>query len=245
MSGHSKWSTIKHKKAATDAKKGATFTKLGRLIEVAAKGGPDPEMNFRLKLAVSKAREANMPAANIDKAIRKGAGLDADKSQIEEITYEGVGPGNVAFMIETLTDNKNRSVSDLRTIFTKGGGTLGNSGSVAWQFANRGLLTVKKKSPDDELTIIDAGALDLTDVGDAWEVQTEAKDLNAVKTALTNAGMNVEDAKLAMVPTNMVKISDIAVARKVMALIDNIEDNEDVSQVFTNFDIDESIAEDL
>lgn len=245
MSGHSKWSTIKHKKAATDAKKGATFTKLARLIEVAAKSGADPEMNFRLKLAVSKAREANMPAANVDKAIRKGAGLDADKSQIEEITYEGVGPGNVAFMIEALTDNKNRTVSELRNIFTKAGGSLGNSGAVAWQFASRGLLTVNKKNDEDELTIIDAGALDLTDLGDAYEVQTDPKDLNAVKVALTNAGMNVEDARLAMVPTTLVQITDLNTARKVMALIDTVESSDDVDQVFTNFDIDEAIADQL
>lgn len=245
MSGHSKWSTIKHKKAATDAKKGATFTKIARLIEVAAKSGPDPEMNFRLKLAVQKAREANMPAVNVEKAIRKGAGLDADKSQIEEITYEGVGPGNVAFVIETLTDNKNRTVSELRNIFTKAGGSLGNSGSVAWQFSNRGILLTKKKNSDDELTIIDAGAIDLNDLGDTWEIHTEPKDLNAVKTALADAGFNIEDAKLAMVPNSTVTISDLSVAKKVMTLIETIEDNEDVDQVFTNFDIADDIASQL
>ena len=242
MAGHSKWANIKHKKAATDAKKGATFTKIARLIEVAAKSGPDPEMNFRLKLAVQKAREANMPATNVDKAIRKGAGLDSDKSQIEEITYEGAGPSNVAFIIEAITDNRNRTVSELRNIFTKAGGTLGNTGSVSWQFVNHGILIVKKKNADDELTIIDAGAIDVQDLGEAWEVHTEPKDLNAVKTALLQAQLVVEDAKLAMVPTTMATISDIAVARKIMALIDTIESNEDVDQVFTNFDIDDSIA---
>lgn len=245
MSGHSKWSTIKHKKAATDAKKGATFTKIARLIEVAAKSGPDPEMNFRLKLAVQKAREANMPAVNVEKAIRKGAGLDADKSQIEEITYEGVGPGNVAFVIETLTDNKNRTVSELRNIFTKAGGSLGNSGSVAWQFSNRGILIAKKKNSDDELAIIDAGASDLNDLGDAWEIYTEPKDLNAVKTALSGSGFVIEDAKLAMVPNSTVTITDINLAKKVMTLIDTIEDNEDVDQVFTNFDVEDDIANQL
>lgn len=245
MAGHSKWANIKHKKAAQDAKRGATFTKLARLIEVAAKSGPDPEMNFRLKLAVSKAREANMPAANIDKAIRKGAGLDSDKSQIEEITYEGVGPGNVAFIIESLTDNKNRTVSELRNIFNKAGGSLGNSGAVSWQFENVGLLTMKKTSSDLELVIIESGAKDFTDLEDAYEVQTEPKDLNNVKQALVSSGAEVEDAKLAMVATQSAKVTEESVARKVIDLIDTLESHDDVAQVYTNFEIDEALASKL
>ena len=245
MSGHSKWANIKHKKEATDKKRGATFTKLARLIEVAAKGGPDPDMNFRLKLAVTKAREANMPAANIDKAIRKGAGLDSDKSQIEEIVYEGMGPGNVAFMIESLTDNKNRTVSELRNIFNKAGGTLGNSGSVAWQFAQKGILTIKKTGPDQELAIIDAGADDLVELDDVYEVQTDPKDLNLVKQSLVEAGMLVEDAKLAQVPTATTKVESPEIAKKVIALIETLEEHDDVDQVYTNFEIGDEIAAQL
>ena len=246
MAGHSKWANIKHKKAAADKKRGATFTKLARLIEVAAKGGPDPDMNFRLKLAVSKAREANMPAANIDKAIKKGAGLDSDKSSIEEISYEGMGPGNVAFMIDSVTDNKNRTVAELRNMFTKAGGALGNSGSVAWQFAQKGILEVKKnKSEDQELIFIDSGAEDITDLGDSYELQTDPKELNNVKQSLTDSGQEVIDAKLAMVATSSVTVKDVATAKKIMNLIETIEDHDDIDQVYTNFEIDESISADL
>ena len=247
MAGHSKWANIKHKKAATDAKKGATFTKIARLIEVAAKGGPDPDMNFRLKLAVQKAREANMPAANVDKAIRKGAGLDSDKSSIEEIVYEGIGPGNVAIIVEALTDNKNRTVSDLRTIFNKAGGSLGNTGSVAWQFQHRGILTVSKTSDPDalELALIDAGALDVQDAGDSFEVHTDPKDLNQVKQTLTSQNIIVADAKLGMVPTGLTTIADPALAKKIINLLEAIEDHDDVVQVFTNFEIADSAISQL
>ncbi len=247
MSGHSKWSTIKHKKAATDAKKGAAFTKIARLIEVAAKGGPDPDMNFRLKLAVQKAREANMPAANVDKAIRKGAGLDSDKSSIEEITYEGIGPGNVAIMVEALTDNRNRTVSDLRTMFTKAGGALGNTGSVAWQFQQRGILTVTKATDpeEQELAFIDAGATAVQDAEDAFEVHTAPADLNQVKQALVSLGMEVVDAKLAMVPTTLTTITDAVLAKRIIALIENLEDHDDVDQVFSNLEISDAIVQEL
>lgn len=241
MSGHSKWSTIKHKKAATDAKRGAAFTKIARLIEVAAKSGPDPEMNFRLKLAVQKAREANMPAANVDKAIRKGAGLDADKSSIEEITYEGVGPGNVAIMIEALTDNKNRTVASLRNIFTKAGGNLGNSGSVAWQFQSRGILSVAKGDPDLELKLIEAGADDINEYDDEFEVHTKPNELNAVKQQLAANGIEVKEAKLALVPTSMTKLTDAQIARRAIALIETLEDDDDVDQVYSNLEVDDSI----
>lgn len=245
MSGHSKWSTIKRKKGALDAKRGAEFTKLARLIEVAAKAGADPSMNFRLKLAVQKAKASNMPAANIDKAIRKGAGLDKDKSSIEEITYEGLGPGGVAIIVQALTDNKNRTVSDLRNIFTKAGGSLGNSGSVAWQFANRGVLTVSKGDPDLELKAIEAGAEDIQDQGDVWEIYTKPTELNQVKQALTTAGVAVQEDKLALVPTTLVKITDSGLAQKVIQLMETLEDNEDVAEVFSNFDIDDNILQTL
>lgn len=246
MAGHSKWANIKHKKAAADKKRGATFTKLARLVEVAAKGGPDPDMNFRLKLAVSKAREANMPAANIDKAIRKGAGLDSDKSSIEEISYEGMGPGNESFIIESVTDNKNRTVAELRNIFTKAGGALGNSGSVAWQFSQKGILEVTKKPGDDqELALIDSGAEDFNDLGNTYLVHTEPKELNTVKQNLTNQGFEVIDAKLAMIPSTPTVVSDPSVARKVISLIETLEDHDDIDQVYTNFEIDDSISQEI
>lgn len=245
MSGHSKWSTIKRKKGALDAKRGAEFTKLARLIEVSAKSGADPAMNFRLKLAIQKAKSANMPSANIDKAIRKGAGLDKDKSNIEEVSYEGMGPGNVAVMIQALTDNKNRTVSDLRNLFTKFGGNLGNSGSVAWQFTNRGILIVPKTDPDLELKAIEAGAEDLQDQGDVIEIYTKPTELNRVKQALLAVGVTIQEDKLALVPTTTVKIIDANIARKIIQLMDALEDNEDVTEVFSNFDIDDAILNTL
>lgn len=245
MSGHSKWSTIKRKKGALDAKRGAEFTKLTRLIEVAAKSGADPAMNFRLKLAIQKAKSANMPSANIDKAVRKGAGLDKDKSSIEEVMYEGMAPGNVAVMVQALTDNKNRTVSDLRNLFTKHGGSLGNSGAVAWQFTNRGILVVPKTDPETELKAIEAGAEDIQDQGDVIEIYTKPTELNKVKQALLTAGVTIQEYKLALVPTTTVKITDANIARKVIQLMDALEDNEDVTEVFSNFDIDDTILNTL
>ncbi len=245
MSGHSKWSTIKRKKGALDAKKGAEFTKLGRLVEVAAKSGADPAMNFRLKLAIQKAKSANMPSANIDKAIRKGAGLDKDKSSIEEVLYEGMAPGNVAVMIQALTNNRNRTVSDLRNLFTKFGGSLGNSGSVAWQFANRGVLIIPKTDPEIELKAIEAGAEDIQDQDDVMEIYTKPNELNQVRQALINAGVTIQEDKLALVPTTTAKITDPNIASKVIQLMDALEDNEDVTEVFSNFDIDDTILNSL
>lgn len=245
MSGHSKWSTIKRKKGALDAKKGAEFTKLGRLVEVAAKSGADPAMNFRLKLAIQKAKSANMPSANIDKAIRKGAGLDKDKSSIEEVLYEGMAPGNVAVMIQALTNNRNRTVSDLRNLFTKFGGSLGNSGSVAWQFANRGVLIIPKTDPEIELKAIEAGAEDIQDQDDVMEIYTKPNELNQVRQALINAGVTIQEDKLALVPTTTAKITDPNIASKVIQLMDALEDNEDVTEVFSNFEIDDTILNSL
>ncbi len=245
MSGHSKWSTIKRKKGALDAKKGAEFTKLGRLVEVAAKSGADPAMNFRLKLAIQKAKSANMPSANIDKAIRKGAGLDKDKSSIEEVLYEGMAPGNVAVMIQALTNNRNRTVSDLRNIFIKFGGSLGNSGSVAWQFANRGILIVPKTDPEIELKAIEAGAEDIQEQDDVMEIYTKPNELNQVRQALINAGVTIQEDKLALVPTTTAKITDPNTASKVIQLMDALEDNEDVTEVFSNFEIDDTVLNSL
>jgi YebC/PmpR family DNA-binding regulatory protein len=245
MSGHSKWSTIKHKKAITDAKRGASFGKISRIIEVSARDGADPDMNFKLKLAIQKAKAANMPAGNIEKAIQKGAGLDKDASNIEEMIYEGMGPGNVAIIISSLTDNRNRTVAELRNIFTKAGGALGGVGSVAWQFENRGVLVVKKESDDIELKLIDAGVIDYEDVGESYEVYTTPKDLNKVKQALIADGVTVEEDKLAMVPTTTVKITDAKQAEKILNLMDTLDDQMDVSEVFSNFDIDDEILKGL
>lgn len=245
MSGHSKWSTIKHKKAITDAKKGAAFSKIARLIEVSARSGPDPEMNFRLKLAIQKARAVNMPAANIDKAIKKGSGQDKDASSIEEVAYEGMGPAGVAIIVQVFTDNKNRTVADLRNLFNKYGGSLGNSGSVAWQFKNRGLITVANNRDDIEMAAIDAGADDVENLGEDIEIHTDPKQLAQVKTALEASGLTVKDAKLAMIPTQTIKIADVADAKKVLGFMDALEENDDVSEVFTNFDIDEQVMNQL
>jgi YebC/PmpR family DNA-binding regulatory protein len=245
MSGHSKWSTIKHKKGVADAKRGAEFSKLSRLIEVAARSGTDPEMNFRLKLAITRARTANMPAANIDKAIRKGAGLDKDKSQIEEAVYEGMGPGGVAIVVWALTDNRNRTVSELRNLFAKSGGSLGNAGSVAWQFQNRGVLIVRPGGSDLELKFIDAGADDFADLGDVYEVYTDPRQLAQVKRALVAEQVEVVEDRLALVPTTTVAITDPATARKVLHLIEDIDEHQDVSEVFANFDISEELLNSL
>ncbi|AKM84961.1 TPA: YebC/PmpR family DNA-binding transcriptional regulator [Patescibacteria group bacterium] len=237
MSGHSKWSTIKRKKGATDAKRSAEFTRIARVIEVAARFGADPEMNPRLKLAVQKARGSNMPMANIEKSVRKGAGLDADKSQIEEATYEGLAPGNVAVVIRALTDNRNRTVSELRNLFAKAGGSLGSSGAVAWQFKERGLLVIPKSSSDMEMKFIDAGAEDFQDAGDAWEVYTPPKDLAQVRQRLVSDGIQVQEDKLTLMPTTTVEVTDPTTAKKVLGLMEALDDNPDVSEVFTNFDI--------
>jgi len=181
--------------------------------------------------------------ANIEKAIRKGAGLDADKSQIEEVLYEGLGPGNVAVMIQALTDNRNRTVSELRNIFVKAGGSLGNVGSVAWQFQQRGVLIISKTEPDMEMKFIDAGASDFQDTGDAWEVYTQPKDLNQVKQNLISVGVKVTEDKLTLVPTTLVKITDASLARKVLNLMDTLDENPDASEVFANFDIDDNFLE--
>ncbi len=243
MSGHSKWSTIKHKKAVTDAKRGAAFSKLARLVEVAARGGADPEMNFRLKLAIGKARAANMPAANIDKAVRKGAGLDKESSSIEEVTYEGIGPGNIAVIIQALTDNKNRTVSELRNIFTKSGSNFGTP--VSWQFKNRGVITVPKVGDDLELRLIDAGAEEIEDMGDVYEVYTDPKNLGQTRKNLMESGIKVREDRLAMIPIQTVKITDAAAAKKVINFVEALEDHDDVAEVFANFDINDDILREL
>ncbi len=245
MSGHSKWSTIKHKKGAKDAKRGAVFSKLARVIEVAAKGGADPDINFKLKLAVSKAKEANMPNSNIEKAILKGSGADKNAVSLEEASYEGIAPGNIGVIVQAVTDNKNRTVSEIRHIFTKHGGSFGTS--VGWQFENMGILQiVKPKDLDEaELAIIDSGAINFEDIGDMLEVHTNPKDLDKVKTNLESANLDVKSATLEMVPKNKTTVEDKSVAKKAINFLELLEDHDDVSEVYSTLDIPDEILASL
>jgi YebC/PmpR family DNA-binding regulatory protein len=244
MSGHSKWSTIKRQKGANDAKRGALFTKVSREVTVAARaGGPDPEANYRLRLAIEKARSINMPADNIKRAIERAAG-SGDAEQIEEIVYEGYGPGGVAVLIEAATDNRNRTAAEVRSVFSKAGGQLAGTGAVAWQFEPRGIITVPRDSQDaDEvaLTAIDAGADDV-DTSDAErvEVVTTPGDLESVRSALESAGIAVESAESAMIAKQTVTL-DSDQARKALRLVDLLEDLDDVQRVTANFDIPEDV----
>ncbi len=242
MSGHSKWATIKRKKGALDAKRGALFTKMVKLIEVAARGGADPTMNFKLKLAIQKARSANVPSATIDKAIKKGSGQDKEASKLEEVTYEGLAPGNVAVVIQALTDNKNRTVSELRNIFNKAGGSFGSP--VSWQFDHRGILQVEKvpaKTEELEMAIIDAGAQDFSDAGDTVEVYTEPKLLDQVKNQLESAGFKVTSSALGLVPKNKTVITDPNLAKRVLNFLDALDDYDDVTEVASTLDVPDEV----
>ena len=246
MSGHSKWSTIKRQKGANDAKRGALFTKLGKEITIAARaGGGDLEANYRLRLAVDKARVANMPLDNIKRAIERATGGDK-ADEFEEIVYEGYGPGGVALLVEAATDNKNRTAADVRSIFTKAGGQLGGQGSVAWQFEPRGLISIEREGVDpDEIALmaIDAGAVDVDTDADPFEISTEATELMAVQAALEEAGVKVSSAELTMVAQNPVEV-DVDKARQNLRLIEALEDSDDVQRVTANFDLpDEIMAE--
>ena len=244
MSGHSKWSTIKRKKGAADAKRGALFGKLSRAITVAAReGGGEPEMNPALALAVHKAKEANMPNDNIQRAIDKGTGAGADAEAIERVTYEGYAPGGVAVMVEVLTDNRNRAASDVRYIFSKNGGKLGTSGSVAYLFERKGVILVPKDNVDeDELMelALEAGAEDIEPMENDYRVVTAPEDFAAVRETLDAAGVPYENAMVTMQPQNSVE-PDAATAKQVLRLIDALEENDDVQEVHANFDISEEV----
>jgi len=245
MSGHSKWSTIKRQKGANDAKRGAIFTKLSReIIQAAKQGGGDAGMNFKLRLAVQRAKAANMPNDNIDRAIAKGIGGGTDE-QLDEIQYEGYGPGGTAIIVATLTDNRNRTVAEIRHQFSRAGGNLGENGSVAWQFEAKGLISVpiNGKDPDDlALLAIDAGAEDVDVQDEVVEVKTEPSDLEPVRKALESGGLEVENADFAMVPKVTVELEEKA-AHQVLRLIEALEDLEDVQRVYSNADFsDEAIA---
>jgi YebC/PmpR family DNA-binding regulatory protein len=247
VSGHSKWSSIKHKKGAADAKRGKLFSKLSRAIIVAAKdGGGDPANNLALQNAIEKARSYSMPKDNIDRAIAKGSGADADANAFEEIVYEGYGPEGVAVIVEALTDNRNRTAADVRHTFTKHGGNLGAAGAVAWQFERRGVVLVPSDGVDEEdllLAAADGGADDVEQDGSVFQVTAAVDSLASVRTAIEAAGFTVDSAELMMVPKTTVAVEDEAKARQVMRLIDALEDNDDVQDVYANFDIPERVLE--
>jgi YebC/PmpR family DNA-binding regulatory protein len=247
MSGHSKWSSIKHKKGAADAKRGKLFSKLSRAIIVAAKeGGGDPAGNLALQNAIEKARSYSMPKDNIDRAIAKGTGEGQDGSNFETVVYEGYGPEGVAVIVEALTDNRNRTASDVRHAFTKAGGSLGATGAVAWQFERRGVVVVPAERVDEEelfMAAADAGAEDLEQDGDVFQVTSAPEALAAVRQAIEAAGFTIDSAELMMVPKVTVAVEDESKAKQVMRLIDTLEDNDDVQEVFANFDIPEQVLE--
>src|SRR3954469_19345965 len=245
MSGHSKWASIKHKKAIVDARKGKLFTKLARAITVAAReGGGDMEGNPALALAVQKAKDASMPKDNIERAIAKGTGEDKDAAAFETVVYEGYGPGGVAMLVEAVTDNRNRTGSDLRHIFSKHGGSLGEPGSVAYLFDKKGLVVVdgERYSEDDLMVAIDAGAEDIAMDDDVFEILCEPTDLTAVRAALDEAGIGVETAEVTQQPKSRVPL-DEAGATKLLKLIEALEDQDDVDTVHANFDVDAEVLE--
>jgi YebC/PmpR family DNA-binding regulatory protein len=247
LSGHSKWSSIKHKKGAADAKRGKLFSKLSRAIIVAAKeGGGDPTNNLALQNAIEKAKSYSMPKDNIDRAIAKGSGADADADAFETIVYEGYGPEGVAVIVEALTDNRNRTAADVRHMFAKHGGNLGATGAVAWQFDRRGVVVVPADGVDDEellLVAADGGADDIERDGDVFQVTSAPESLSAVREAIEGAGFAVDSAELMLVPKTTVAVEDETKARQVMRLIDALEDNDDVQDVYANFDIPERVLE--
>ena len=246
MSGHSKWASIKRKKGATDAKRGQLFSKLTRAIIVAARdGGPDPGGNIALQNAIEKARENSMPKDNIDRAIAKGAGTGADAAAYETVTYEGYGPGGIALFVEALTDNRNRTAADVRHVFTKNDGNLGESGSVAWLFERKGVILVPGEIDEDELMLAaaDAGADDVDAEESSYRVTTAPESLHSVRQALEGAGFAIESAESTMVPKTSVSVDDEAVARKIVRMMDELEENDDVQDVYSNFDIPETVLE--
>jgi YebC/PmpR family DNA-binding regulatory protein len=247
LSGHSKWSSIKHKKGAADVKRGKLFSKLARAIIVAAKeGGPDPANNLALQNAVEKAKSYSMPKDNIERAIARGSGEGTDGANFETVVYEGYGPEGVAVIVEALTDNRNRTASEVRHAFARHGGALGATGAVAWQFDRRGVVLVPEEGVDEEelfLAAADAGADDVSRDGDVFEVTSAPEALAAVREAIESAGFAIDSAELSMVPKNTVAIEDESAAKSVMRLIDSLEDNDDVQDVYANFDIPEQVLE--
>jgi YebC/PmpR family DNA-binding regulatory protein len=247
VSGHSKWSSIKHKKGAADAKRGKLFSKLSRAIIVAAKeGGPDPAGNLALQNAVEKARSYSMPKDNIERAIARGSGADSDAQAFETVVYEGYGPGGVAVIVEALTDNRNRTASEVRHAFDKNDGNLGTSGAVAWLFERRAVVLVAADGVDeDELTLAaaDGGADDVSLDGSTYEIVAAPEALTSVREAVESAGFAVESAELALAPKTTVEIAEESTAKKIVRLIDQLEESDDVQEVYANFDIPERVLE--
>ena len=247
MSGHSKWASIKHKKGAADAKRGKIFTKHAKLITIAAKNGGDPDMNPSLRSAIDGAKSANVPNMNIERAIKKGSGQDKNAVTYEEIYYEGFGPAGTALYVQVLTDNKNRTLSEVKSALTKKGGGMGAAGSVAWMFERKGLIAVPLEEGVDadevELAAIDAGASDTVREGAALEVHTGATDLARVRDALKDAGIKIEEADIPYIPKQTVKIESEEDARKVLGMIELLEENDDVAEVYCNFEMDDELME--
>lgn len=243
MSGHSKWHSIKHKKAATDAKKGKIFTKHAKLIAIAARNGADPTLNASLQLAIDNAKADNTPNDNITRAIKKGSGEEKGAAQIEEITYEAYAPGGVALMIECLTDNKNRTHSNLHTVCGKKGGNLASSGSVAWMFEKKGVIEVEKNKSTDEIELIaiDSGADDIDMEEETVTIYTKVEDFIAVKNNLIKNGLKVASSSLKQVPKETNTIDDSETAQKIINLIEAIEEDDDVSEVYSNFELGEGV----
>lgn len=244
MAGHSKWATTKHKKAITDARRGKLFAKLVKNVEVAARtGGPDPAGNPTLYDAIQKAKRSSVPNDNIDRAVKRGGGLEEGGADYQTIMYEGYGPNGVAVLVECLTDNRNRAASDVRVAFTRNGGTMADPGSVSYLFSRRGVVMVPKNdlSEDDVLTaVLDAGAEEIEDHGEVFEVQCEATDVVAVRTALQEAGIEYDSAESAFVPSMLVEV-DAEAARKIVQLIEALEDSDDVQNVYANFDASDEV----
>lgn len=242
MSGHSKWANIQHRKGRQDAKRGKVFTKAAKEIIIAAKGGGDPAGNPRLRAAIAAAKAVNLPKDKIEAAIRKGTGEDAG-GDITESFYEGYGPGGIALMVEVATDNKNRTVAEVRHLFTKHGGTMGENGSVAWMFERKGVIEVEKAAYGEDVIMeaaLEAGAEDVVDAGEVWTIQTAMADFAAVRDALENASIAMQSAGLAMVPANLVEVN-AETGLKLLRLMDALDDNDDVQNVYANADFPEDM----
>jgi YebC/PmpR family DNA-binding regulatory protein len=246
VSGHSKWHSIKHAKGAADAKRGKLFARLARQIEVAARaGGGDIDANPTLRTMVQKARDASMPKDNIERAIKRGTG-ELEGVRYEPITYEGYAPNGVAVLVEALTDNRNRTGQEVKNIFTRNGGSLAEPGAVAWQFERKGIVLLEKSAADEDTLMgvtVDAGADDITDLGDTWEVTTGATELHSVRDALDTAGIAVASSDLTMQPSQTVPLADAAAAKTVLRVLDALEENDDVQNVYANFDIPDDVLE--
>ena len=243
MSGHSKWATIKHQKGAKDKARGKLFAKIIRQVEVAAReGGGDPDANPTLRTMFQKARDASVPMDTIERAIKRGTG-ELEGVTYESITYEGYAPGGVAVLVEVLTDNRNRAGSEVRAIFSKMGGSIAEPGAVSWQFERKGSLLVDRKADEDELMLaaLDGGAEDIADDGEAWRVTTGPTDLHSTRTAIEGAGMTVLSADLVLNPTNTIALDSVEAAKKVLRLVDALDDHDDVQNVWANFDIADDI----